>query len=63
MKWDKQECPRCHQVKSGYPALSREDNTTEICSECGVEEAMQGLIRPSTRGVHKDYDREDDSLN
>lgn len=61
-KWDNRTCPRCGEVKSGYPALSRVDNTTEICAECGTEEALMGLTRPSTRGVTED-DREDDSLN
>ena len=34
-------CPRCHRKYVGYPALSREDNKTEICSECGIEEALE----------------------
>lgn len=33
-------CPRCNREYSGYPALSRVDNKTEICSECGVAEAL-----------------------
>ncbi len=52
-KWD---CPRCggpipNELHKGqYPgALSRADNKTEICSDCGHEEAweqMQGRLRP-----------------
>lgn len=41
-------CPRCgHQIPNdqtpgAYPgALSRVDNETEICSACGLHEAMQ----------------------
>ena len=42
-------CPRCkdswipNNVEPGaYPgALSRADNKTEICSECGISEATQ----------------------
>lgn len=34
-------CPKCGQPIKGYPAISREDNKTEICSQCGVQEAMQ----------------------
>lgn len=41
-------CPRCNglipnSVYAGqYPgALSRLDNTTEICSDCGFDEAME----------------------
>lgn len=33
-------CPRCKQPITGYPALSRVDNATNICSECGTREAM-----------------------
>lgn len=43
-------CPKCHQETNGYPALSRTDNKTEICSQCGTAEALeqafkQGLIK------------------
>lgn len=38
------ECPRCLCDKMKEPiyvnALSRRDNSTYICSECGVEEAL-----------------------
>jgi ribosomal protein S27AE len=34
------ECPRCHASTFDFPATSRRDNKTEICSECGVSEAM-----------------------
>lgn len=33
-------CPRCGRPYSDYPAISRYDNKTEICPDCGVEEAM-----------------------
>jgi len=36
-------CPRCavRLLPFGYPgALSRVDNKTEICSECGQDEAL-----------------------
>lgn len=38
-------CPRCNREYSGYPALSRVDNKTEICSECGVAEAMEDYFK------------------
>jgi hypothetical protein len=38
-------CPRCHKEYIGYPALSRVDNKTPICSDCGREEARMGLAR------------------
>ena len=33
-------CPICEQEIIGYPATSRRDNKTEICSPCGTNEAM-----------------------
>lgn len=35
-------CPRCNgPLPVGYPgARSRADNATEVCSDCGTEEAM-----------------------
>lgn len=35
-----QKCPKCHKEFVDYPAISREDNETEICPECGVREAI-----------------------
>ncbi len=33
-------CPRCGRMYTEYPAVSRYDNETYICPDCGVEEAM-----------------------
>ena len=33
-------CPNCGRRFSGYPALSRKDNATGICPECGTLEAL-----------------------
>lgn len=38
------KCPRCKQPVYGYPALSRVDNYTYICSDCGNEEAMRQFM-------------------
>lgn len=38
-------CPRCGQRYSGYPALSRRDNKTEICPQCGVDEALEDWLK------------------
>lgn len=38
-------CPKCHQYYNGYPAISREDNKTEICPECGTREALEGYLQ------------------
>ena len=39
-----EKCPRCSNESSERPAISRRDNSTEICSECGTKEAMCDFI-------------------
>lgn len=36
-------CPKCGCTYIGYPALSRVDNATAICPDCGVREALEGM--------------------
>ena len=36
-------CPKCGKVYVGRPALSRDDNQTLICPDCGVREALATL--------------------
>ena len=45
-------CPRCggyipnNHTPGAYPgALSRRDNKTEICSDCGVFEAIEDALK------------------
>lgn len=51
------ECPRCHENKMDEVevrnALSRRDNSTYICSDCGNEEAFidVGLLPATTAEV------------
>ena len=61
-KTDDVLCPRCKvdwfNKDAGltyptYPALSRRDNKTLICSGCGVEEAMNDWIREMKRNKSK----------
>lgn len=33
-------CPKCGCEYTGRSALSREDNKTEICPDCGMREAL-----------------------
>ena len=33
-------CPKCNKAFVEHPAISREDNKTEICPTCGMKEAM-----------------------
>lgn len=46
-------CPRCKARKLKEPpthnALSRRDNLTYICDECGVEEAMVDFLTGTGR--------------
>lgn len=39
-------CPICGQSYSEPSAVSRADNTTLICSSCGIREAVAGLLKP-----------------
>ena len=41
MKTMRRTCPKCGRTYQDYPALSRVDNKTEICPECGVREALE----------------------
>ncbi len=34
-------CPICNREYDDWPALSREDNLTLICPECGAREAVR----------------------
>ena len=36
-------CPRCGQTSYEPPALSREDNQTLICPNCGTREALESI--------------------
>ena len=33
-------CPKCGAEYEGRPAISREDNETAICPDCGTREAL-----------------------
>lgn len=37
-------CPKCSKYYTGYPAISRRDNKTEICSVCGQLEAIEDWV-------------------
>lgn len=36
-------CPRCRKEYTGRPAISRTDNTTQICPDCGTREALTSI--------------------
>ena len=36
-------CPRCGNSYIGRPALSRADNQTPLCPDCGTREALESI--------------------
>lgn len=36
-------CPLCGKIYSSAPALSRTDNETLICPDCGTRQALQSI--------------------
>ena len=40
---EKLTCPICGQEIKGAPALSREDNCTQICPDCGTRQALAAI--------------------
>lgn len=36
-------CPVCGQIYTEHPALSRTDNKTLICPDCGTREALESI--------------------
>lgn len=36
-------CPKCGKAYCGHPAISRVDNETPICPDCGTREALESL--------------------
>ena len=34
------KCPVCGKCYNEHPAISRKDNRTEICPQCGIREAL-----------------------
>lgn len=43
-------CPQCGKEFTDQPAISRKDNETEICTECGVKEAIAAFIENQKKG-------------
>ena len=40
-------CPKCGCVYTRVPALSRTDNKTLICPDCGIRELSKALVFPN----------------
>ena len=43
----RQVCPICNREYEGIPALSRTDNETLICPECGTAQALDAMLNGS----------------
>ena len=47
MNTDKNEpkvCPLCGKTYTGHPALSRKDDNTPICPDCGTRESLEAIV-------------------
>ena len=56
------QCPRCGKIYSGPSALSRSDNTTEICPACGMAEALKAMDAVKADAARDLGDSVEDSL-
>lgn len=45
-------CPICGQTYWEAPCISREDNCTEICPECGTRQSLEALNIPEDQIEH-----------
>ena len=54
----KKICGYCGEIIDRYPALSRQDNETKICSSCGQEEAMADYLAEILRDMYGGIVRE-----
>lgn len=36
-------CPKCGKPYHGVPALSRDDNKTLVCPDCGIKESLESI--------------------
>ena len=36
-------CPLCGKAYTGYPAISRIDNSTPICGDCGIRQSLTSI--------------------
>lgn len=42
-EYEEKICPNCGQAYTARPALSRKDNKTLICPDCGIREVLSDL--------------------
>lgn len=52
-------CPRCKGILGERPALSRRDGKTDICSQCGLLEALEDVEKSmKTRKENKNANKD-----
>ena len=56
-------CPICKRMITGVPAISRTDNKTEICADCGVRQSVEQYVNYTMKQAAKktieDFNMED----
>lgn len=52
-------CPLCNMKYYGYPSLSREDDKTLICPDCGMRQALKEFAELSRKSELKDNEYEE----
>lgn len=58
-------CANCNRAIIGNPAISRKDNKTEICSNCGSLEAIEEFMKHQKESLQKlldQYYQEEDTI-
>lgn len=48
-KHDVKICPICGREYTDYPAISRRDNKTDICPDCGLQEALDDFFKHTNK--------------
>ena len=56
------KCPRCLKDYPERPVISRRDTKIEICTACGLEEALVDLIRRGGRQLPEIVQRREDRM-
>lgn len=58
-------CPICNKAYSGIPAISRTDNMTLVCHDCGTRQSLESIctspeeIEKIIQIIHQTYSRGD----
>ena len=50
-------CPNCGKKYSEHPALSRKDNETLICADCGTKEALAEYLQATNPADRRRFER------